>query len=75
MLAQTRSDVPALLLNGKFDAVTAPDWACPASRLLLFPCLGHDVVGASDCARSVMLGSSSSREAATTPAAWNRARS
>ena len=56
-----RSAVPVLLLDGTFDAVTPPGWAkiaargLSSSRLLLFPGIGHDVVSASDCARSIMV--------------------
>jgi pimeloyl-ACP methyl ester carboxylesterase len=56
------SAVPALLLSGTFDAVTPPEWAREAAeglsrgRLLEFPGLGHSVVQASDCARTIMLG-------------------
>jgi pimeloyl-ACP methyl ester carboxylesterase len=55
-----RSDVPVLMLSGSFDAVTPPSWArvaagsLPRSRIVEFPGLGHDVVAASDCARSIM---------------------
>jgi pimeloyl-ACP methyl ester carboxylesterase len=54
------SDVPALLMSGSFDAVTPPSWAglaaegLPRSRLLVFPGLGHDVIAASDCGRTIM---------------------
>ena len=57
--AETRSDVPVLLLSGSFDAVTPPSWAriaaegLPRARVLDFPGLGHDVVAASDCARAI----------------------
>jgi pimeloyl-ACP methyl ester carboxylesterase len=57
-----RSDAPVLMLSGSFDAVTPPSWArvaaesLPRSRIVEFPGLGHDVVAASDCARSIMTG-------------------
>ncbi|MFC9790446.1 alpha/beta hydrolase [Rhodococcus sp. NPDC127528] len=57
----THSDVPALLMAGTFDAVTPPSQADEAARTLTksavvrFPGLGHDVLGVSDCARTVML--------------------
>ncbi|TQF69287.1 alpha/beta hydrolase [Rhodococcus spelaei] len=57
----THSDVPALLMAGTFDAVTPPSQAdeaattLPRSTVVRFPGLGHDVLGVSDCARTVML--------------------
>jgi pimeloyl-ACP methyl ester carboxylesterase len=54
-----RSDVPALLLAGTFDAVTPPSQADEAARTLSnarverFPGIGHDVFRASECARSI----------------------
>ena len=55
-----RSDLPVLLVSGSFDAVTPPSWAriaaesLPNARHLVFPGLGHDVVAASDCGRTIM---------------------
>jgi pimeloyl-ACP methyl ester carboxylesterase len=56
-----RSEVPSLLISGSFDAVTPPSRALLAaeslsrSRVLVFPGLGHDVVAASDCGRSIVV--------------------
>lgn len=55
-----RSDVPALLLAGGFDAVTPPRWAWAAAnrltsaRVVTFPGIGHGVADASPCAVRVM---------------------
>jgi pimeloyl-ACP methyl ester carboxylesterase len=57
--APARSNVPALLLAGTFDAVTPPSQADEAARTLSnarverFPGIGHDVFRASECARSI----------------------
>jgi pimeloyl-ACP methyl ester carboxylesterase len=54
-----RSDVPTLLMNGTFDGTTPAASAAaaaktlPHSRTLLFPGLGHDIVGQSECAQTV----------------------
>jgi len=59
--AQTRSDVPTLLMSGSFDGATAPRWADAAatglsrSRSLLFPGLGHAVLFQSECARATLI--------------------
>jgi pimeloyl-ACP methyl ester carboxylesterase len=58
---QTRSDVPALVMSGGFDAATAPRYAAaaaaglPNSRSLLFPGLGHAVLFQSECARAIFV--------------------
>ncbi len=55
-----RSPIPTLLLSGSYDAITSTSWARAAaatltnSRVVVFPGLGHGVVTASACARSVM---------------------
>ena len=52
--------MPVLLLTATFDAVTPPSQAdeaaatLPHSRVVRFPGLSHDVVGASDCGRQIM---------------------
>jgi pimeloyl-ACP methyl ester carboxylesterase len=56
-----QSDVPALLMTGTLDAVTPPSQAELAARSLSrstvvrFPGLGHDTLGSSPCALSIML--------------------
>ncbi len=59
--AQTRSDVPALLLEGSLDAVAPSNWAEAAasglrnSRVLVFPGAAHDVlIWSQDCAVTIM---------------------
>jgi pimeloyl-ACP methyl ester carboxylesterase len=59
--AQTRSDVPALLLEGSLDAITPKNWAeaaasgLPNSRILVFPGAAHDVLlWSPDCAVTIM---------------------
>jgi pimeloyl-ACP methyl ester carboxylesterase len=55
-----RSDVPALLITGTFDAVTPPSQAdeaaktLPHGKVVRFPGLGHDVFTASDCGRQIV---------------------
>ncbi|MDT0353111.1 alpha/beta fold hydrolase [Pseudonocardia charpentierae] len=58
---QTRSNVPALLLTGSFDAITPANWAEAAasglanSRVLVFPGAAHDVlIWSPDCAVTIM---------------------
>ena len=59
--AQTRSDVPVLLLAGTFDAITPPSWAEVAARglsngrVVRVPGAGHDVTLWSECGQLVML--------------------
>ncbi|MFF5019833.1 alpha/beta fold hydrolase [Streptomyces sp. NPDC001165] len=59
--AQTRSDVPALLMSGTFDGPAGTRWAAAAatglshSRRLVFPGLGHASLLQSDCARSILV--------------------
>jgi pimeloyl-ACP methyl ester carboxylesterase len=58
--APTVSDVPVLILEGAFDAATAPEWVdlitpdLKNSQLVAFPFTGHSVLGKSTCALSIM---------------------
>jgi pimeloyl-ACP methyl ester carboxylesterase len=59
--AQTRSDVPALLLAGSLDAITPSNWAeaaasgLPNSRVMVVPGAAHDVlIWSPDCAVTIM---------------------
>lgn len=58
--APTVSDVPVLILEGTFDAATAPEWVdlvtpdLKRSQRVDFPFTGHSVLGKSSCALSVM---------------------
>ena len=54
------SDVPVLILEGSFDAATAPEWVdvitphLKNSQVVSFPFTGHSVLGKSQCAPSIM---------------------
>jgi len=54
------SDLPVLILEGSFDAATAPEWVgvvtphLKNSQLVSFPFTGHAVLGKSQCAPSIM---------------------
>lgn len=54
------SDVPVLILEGAFDAATAPAWVDQVTPYLrnaqtvTFPFTGHSVLGKSTCAPSIM---------------------
>jgi pimeloyl-ACP methyl ester carboxylesterase len=54
------SDVPVLILEGTFDAATAPEWVdvitpdLKNSQVVAFPLTGHSVLGKSTCAPSIM---------------------
>ena len=54
------SDLPVLILEGSFDAATAPEWVgvvtphLKNSQLVSFPFTGHSVLGKSQCAPSIM---------------------
>lgn len=54
------SDVPVLILEGTFDAATAPEWVdlitphLKNSQVVAFPFTGHGVLGKSTCAPSIM---------------------
>ena len=58
--APTVSDVPVLILEGSFDAATAPEWVdlitpdLKNSQLVSFPFTGHSVLGKSQCAPAIM---------------------
>jgi pimeloyl-ACP methyl ester carboxylesterase len=60
MMDPVVSDVPVLIMEGDFDAATAPEWVdlvtsgLRASQVVRFPFTGHSVLGKSDCAREVM---------------------
>lgn len=54
------SDVPVLILEGTFDAATAPAWVdlitpdLRNSQVVAFPFTGHSVLGKSTCAPTIM---------------------
>ena len=54
------SDVPVLILEGTFDAATAPEWVdvitpdLKNAQVVSFPFTGHSVLGKSTCAPSIM---------------------
>ena len=54
------SDVPVLILEGTFDAATAPEWVdlitpdLKNAQVVAFPFTGHAVLGKSTCAPSIM---------------------
>ena len=58
--APTVSNVPVLILEGAFDAATAPEWVdlitpdLKNSQFVAFPFTGHSVLGKSKCALSIM---------------------
>jgi pimeloyl-ACP methyl ester carboxylesterase len=58
--ARIASDVPVLILEGTFDAATAPEWVdvitpdLKNSQFVAFPFTGHSVLGKSKCALSIM---------------------
>jgi pimeloyl-ACP methyl ester carboxylesterase len=58
--APTVSDLPVLIMEGDFDAATAPEWAnlitpnLKNSHLVQFPFTGHAVLPKSRCAQSIM---------------------
>ena len=62
MSAPVVSDVPVLIMEGDFDAATAPEWVdlltptLPAAQVVRFPFTGHSVLGKSKCAVDVMTG-------------------
>jgi pimeloyl-ACP methyl ester carboxylesterase len=61
-MAPTVSDVPVLIMEGEFDAATAPEWVnlvtphLKNSQLVNFPFTGHAVLPKSTCAQSTMIG-------------------
>ena len=58
--ARIVSDVPVLILEGTFDAATAPEWVdvitpdLKNAQVVSFPFTGHSVLGKSTCAPSIM---------------------
>ena len=54
------SDVPVLIIEGAFDAATAPEWVelitpdLKNSQVVAFPFTGHSVLGKSTCAFSIV---------------------
>ena len=60
MSAAVESDVPVLIMEGAFDAATAPEWVdlitpgLPNSQYVEVPFTGHAVVDRSQCALGIM---------------------
>jgi hypothetical protein len=60
MSAPVESDVPVLIMEGDFDAATAPEWVdlitpgLPNSQVVAFPLTGHAVLGKSACSIELM---------------------
>ena len=60
VIAPTVSDVPVLVLEGAFDAATAPEWVdlitpdLPNSQVVTFPMTGHSVVPKSSCGLNLL---------------------
>jgi pimeloyl-ACP methyl ester carboxylesterase len=60
--APTVSDLPVLIMEGDFDAATAPEWVnlitpnLENSQLVEFPFTGHAVLPKSTCAQTTMTG-------------------
>jgi pimeloyl-ACP methyl ester carboxylesterase len=58
--ARITSDVPVLILEGTFDAATAPEWVdviapdLKNAQVVPFPFTGHSVLGKSRCAPAIM---------------------
>lgn len=58
--ARIVSDVPVLVLEGSFDAATAPEWVdvitpdLKNAQVVPFPFTGHSVLGKSKCAPAIM---------------------
>lgn len=54
------SDVPVLIIEGTFDAATAPEWVelitpdLKHAQVVLFPFTGHSVLGKSSCAVGIV---------------------
>jgi pimeloyl-ACP methyl ester carboxylesterase len=59
MSAPVESDVPVLILEGDFDAATAPEWVdlvtpgLPNSQFVAFPFTGHNVLKKSPCSLEI----------------------
>ncbi len=55
------SNIPTLILEGEFDPVTPPEYGrlvadnLSNSYFFEFPGIGHDVLGSSECARSIVV--------------------
>ena len=62
MMTPVVSDVPVLILEGTFDAATAPSWVnlitpgLKANQLVSMPFTGHSVYGKSACAAQIAAG-------------------
>ncbi len=62
MMTPVVSDVPVLILEGAFDAATAPSWVglitpgLKAHQLVSMPFTGHSVYGKSPCAAQIAAG-------------------
>ena len=62
MMAPVVSDVPVLILEGTFDAATAPSWidlitpGLKANQFVSMPFTGHSVYGKSACAAQIAAG-------------------
>jgi pimeloyl-ACP methyl ester carboxylesterase len=62
MMTPVVSDVPVLILEGAFDAATAPSWVglitpgLKAHQLVPMPFTGHSVYGKSPCAAQIAAG-------------------
>lgn len=60
MMDPVVSDVPVLIMEGDFDAATAPEWVdlitpgLSKSQVVHFPFTGHSTLGKSACAQDVM---------------------
>jgi pimeloyl-ACP methyl ester carboxylesterase len=60
VIAPTVSDVPVLIIEGTFDAATAPEWVdlitpdLANAQVVLFPFTGHAVLPKSKCAISIV---------------------
>ncbi len=58
--ARIVSDVPVLILEGGFDAATAPEWVdlitpdLANAQVVAFPFTGHSVLGKSGCALAIL---------------------
>jgi pimeloyl-ACP methyl ester carboxylesterase len=59
MSAPVESDVPVLIMEGDFDAATAPEWVDVVTpglsnhQFVPFPFTGHSVLGKGDCAYTI----------------------
>ena len=59
MMTPAKSDLPVLVMEGNFDAATAPEWVdrvtptLPNAQVVRFPFTGHSVLDKSTCALTV----------------------